>query len=351
MAYCFFSLVALLFPCVLAGCRDISIGSDTGGYVEICFSTALSCSTFQQFQAMLFAEFEPLYNLLTYTVASLTPDIAWLLFTIQFIIILLIWLSANKLRNHAPVWFFMFLYFLIFYGISLNMTRQMLAMAFCLYSFAFLTERKFLKSILAFLPALGFHSTAFIYLILYLAFYFFVYKAPSVRKVRLYEIIAILGGIILVAYLGNIIKGFISLGMLTDKFSAYATNDVWGASIPVSKLTLGLVCSAIFLCVPKREKHRIGNYYYYEFILWMIVIFCFSGLISTFAVRGGDYFSFLLIIILPMTLYDGRKIRNPYKKTFPFIIMFFLFYWYMTIVIANLSETYPYTSKILGINY
>jgi hypothetical protein len=236
----------------------------------------------------------------------------------------------------------------MFYGMSLNMTRQTMAQAFCILSFSYLLNRKFLKSFIIFLPALGFHITAFIYLAVYPIFYF-INKARSVRTIRIYETIGGLTVIIVLFFLNNFIGFFVSSGLLGDKFLSYTSDDRWGSSIPVAFLTYCIVFFILFRYATKKERHKINYYFFFECISLICIILCFSGIVSTYAVRGMVYFSFLYIVILPILLFNFQKIRILYKRIFPFILCFLLFYWYMTIIVENLSETYPYTSKILRI--
>jgi hypothetical protein len=349
IAYCFFLLIAILIPSILAGCRNLEIGVDVLVYVKDLYDLAHSCTSFALFQQSLVDPVEHLYLLFTYIVASYTNNVAWLLFFIQFLIISLVYISAFKFKQHIPIWFCMLIYFFLFYGTSLNATRQTMAQAFCLLSFSFLLNRKFLKSFLVFLPALGFHVTALIYLLQYPLF-FFTISSYSISKKRMIEIALIFIASIIVIYLDTIINLLVSYRILGDKFIKYTTDDRWGSSFPIALFTYSLVFLMLFLCSPKQERTEIAYYYYFRYILLSCVIFSFSGYISTLAVRGVYYFSFLFILILPMLLFDCRKIRKPFKKMFPLILCFFLFYWFMTIMVANLSGTYPYTSKILGIN-
>jgi hypothetical protein len=339
-----FSLIAILVPSIVAACRDLEIGRDTSNYVLAAFKTAQLSESLEIF--LSHSSLEPLYNCLTYTISLFTTNIAWLLFSIQFIIVLLVYLSVYKLRQYAPIWFFMFIYLFVFYNPSLNITRQTLAMAFCLYSFSFLIEHKLLKSFIVFLPAIGFHSTAFIYLSVYLIFYF-VKKVKNTREIRLYQIFGIIISISIISYLSNIIDILISTGILSDKFYTYASDDRWGSSFPIKSFVYSVFI--FFILNRVSSKKQIKDYLLFRMLFLISIIFCFAGLVSTIAERGGWYFLFLSILIIPIVLYDHKKIRKPYIRIFPFILLFFLFYWYMAIVVMNLSDTYPYTSSILGI--
>jgi hypothetical protein len=344
----FFLLVALLLPSIIAGCRDLSIGTDTSGYVERHFDAAQSSATYMLFLSEYTDSrswLEPLYGLLTYVVASHTTNIAWFLFSIQFIIVSLVYLSASKLRNYAPVCFSMFIYFMFFFNESLNLARQYMAQSFCLLSFTFLLERKILKSFFVFLPALGFHITAFIYLAVYPIFYFT--NRNSVRIIRIYKILGLLASVIILTCLEYIIDFIVSNGMIGSKFYQYVSGD--DASFPVAIFTCSMVLFMILHYANRWEIDKIKYYFFFEYITLLCILLSPIGMINVTAIRCIDYFLFLSIVFLPMLLYNYQNIRISYKNIFPFIICFMLFYWYMTFGVANIARTIPYTSKMLGI--
>jgi hypothetical protein len=142
-------LVALIFPSVFAGCRDLTIGTDVLGYIEPYFRKAQSSTTYFVFLEKN-PNIEPLYALLVYLIASCTDNVAWLLFFQEFIIIFFVYISAYKLKYYAPIYLSIIIYFLLFFHTGLNTVRQMLSLSFCIISFTFLLNHKFIKSILFF---------------------------------------------------------------------------------------------------------------------------------------------------------------------------------------------------------
>jgi hypothetical protein len=223
-----------------------------------------------------------------------------------------------------------------------------MAQAFCLLSFSFLLNRNFFKSLLVFLPALGFHSTAFIYLSVYPILYFTT-SEYFLRRRQIIEVIFVLVASTIVIYLDNIINLFISSEILGDKFLTYTTSDRWGSGFPMADFTHYFTFFALLFFIPGRERDRIDCYYCFKYILLSCVILSFSGFISVLTIRGVYYFSFLSILILPILLFNHHKIKNSFKKLLPLILCFFLFFWFMTVVVRDLHGIYPYTSKILGI--
>lgn len=334
-----FLCIAILIPSLLAGFRDMHIGTDTKGYVQPYFEIALSCSTYKLFQLLLSAE--PLYGYLTYIVSECTRNVGWLLFFIQFFILGFICLSVLNLKKYDLLPFSAFIYFFAFYNRSLNMTRQMMAMAICLYAFSFLLKRRYYWSLLFAFISLGFHSTSFLFFIIYPLF-FIVKECPS-KKMRILLFLATSSVLFLQ---DSLIQIFINRGMLSDKFLNYTSSGIWGSNLPLSDLFYALF---FFVTIWKAKRYiikYIDDYYYFQTLSSITIILCFAALNSTFAVRVMYYISFLSILIIPLCVnrYFFKQKHSLYLRT---IIACLLFYWFMSIPYANLGETYPYSSKIL----
>jgi hypothetical protein len=347
IVYIFLLLVALILPSVIAGCRDLTVGTDTLVYMEPLFRSGKSLYNYALFQDET-SSIEPLYALLTYGVASCTDNVAWLLFFQQFIIISCIYLSARKLRGYIPICFCIFIYFLAFFQHTLNIVRQMLAMSFCLMSFVYLYKHQLLKSLFVFLIAWGFHKTAFIYLIIYPIFY--LVNKQSVRIVRISEIIGIVGAILIIFYMDDIIFFFTSQGILHHKFIRYvpsmsATDEI---TFPFSIIFYSSFLFVVLQYVRKKRGYNTKLYILIEFLLVMSMALSPIGLVAdNTSKRCMFYFLFPSIIFLPMLLYSHTGVCQ-YPKMFLSVIMSFLLLWWCR-EMGIIEEVFPYTSEILGI--
>ena len=72
---------------------------------------------------------------------------AWL-FLMQLSGIVPIFIVAKKNKSYAPIWCFLFVYFMMFFNSSLNIIRQSVAAACMLAAFVFFNENKYTKTIL-----------------------------------------------------------------------------------------------------------------------------------------------------------------------------------------------------------
>jgi hypothetical protein len=338
-------LVALSLPSILAGCRDLTIGVDVRVYAEPLFQAARYYNAYSLFSDE-YKDIEPLYKLLVYLSASYSNKIAWLLFLQQFIIMSAVYYSCYQLKDIAPSYIFFVIYFLSFFNLGLNMMRQMLALSFCLISFSFLLKHKFTNSLLAFLPAMGFHSTAFIYLIVYPVFY--LANKQAVHAIRLFGVIGLCIPVLLVFYIDDILTFLILQNILSAKFFHYNIGMGGGGSFGYTVLATCVLAFIVmqYSCIKNLNRKQ---YILFNCLLFICAILYPLGFfIHNQLVRCVFYFMFLSTVFFPIILYDNKKICVP-LKFFVLVIVFLLFCWYKNTVVDNEGMTIPYTSEILGI--
>lgn len=340
-----FLFIAISIPSLLAGCRDIDVGTDTSGYVLQYFRIAKYEDSFNNYNSRISTEIG--YSVFNYVITRSFKNFACLLFFIEFFVLSLISLSIINLKKYALLPWSFFVYFSLYFASSLNTTRQIMSMAVCLYSFSFLLDRKYARSLLIAFAAIAFHFTAFIFFAIF-PLYYLINKISS-KNFIFFQILISVSCIVIVFLLDYVITSFIGVGLLTDKFDAYtSTNNTFGSNIPLSDLLSSSVIFVIIAVFKKyySESNSIKNFFHIIFLI--SVILCFSAIKSTFAVRGMYYFSFLSIIIIPVYLskFENRRLRLFLNFSF---IIFFILYWMLTVTYANLGETYPYKSKILSL--
>jgi hypothetical protein len=338
-------LMALFLPSILAGCRDLTIGVDVLVYVDPLFRTARYYNTYSLFSDNC-GDCEPLYKLLVYISALFSNKISLLLFLQQFIMISAVYYSYSQFKNTAPSYIFFIVYFLLFFHHGFNMMRQMLAMSFCLISFSFLLKHKLIKSFIAFLPAIGFHSTAFTYLVIYPIFYFANKKAFRVIKIFLFTGICI--PILLTLYIDDILIFMVSQNILSPKFLSHSTGLGLERHFGYTILTncVLLFCSIRY---SHMKNYNMEQYLLFTFILFICLISSPLGFfIHGIFLRCIFYFFFLFIILIPMALYNDKRICIPINL-YILLMSFLLFCWYKNTVFDNECRTIPYTSTILGI--
>ncbi|MDR3129889.1 MAG: EpsG family protein [Tannerellaceae bacterium] len=339
-------LVALLLPSILAGCRDLTVGGDTLGYMEPTFRIALSCDSFATLCDR--SRLEPLYLLLSYGIAQCTDDVAWFLFFQHLIIILIVYLSVYRWRNRVPTYFCMLIFFCLSYCWALNIVRQMLALSFCLLSFSYLLKYQMLRSLFVFLPALGFHATSFIYLIIYPIFY--IVNNKNTRIIRIGEIVGLSVFFLIILNIENLLTLLISIDLLPEHFMIYSlSTGLEATDFPSGRFFYCLFMFALLWYI-RRKNYNKDMFILFECLILSCLALCFLSLfIGATVSRCVWYFLFLSIIFLPMMLYNKRKRCISYNLNYVCVI-FLLFYWFGSVVLNKFTAALPYTSELLDIN-
>ena len=122
----------------------------------------------------------------------------------------------------------------------------------------------------------------------------------------------------------------------------YGSSDEYGSNLPISVLALNGFNMFVFWKMTKRCSKGNVISLFGRYMTVMALLLCFLGLISTFAVRICDYFTFVNILLISAFIPTARKF---WRRS---VVAFYLFYFVMTIMVANLGDTYPYSSKILN---
>lgn len=215
-----------------------------------------------------------------------------------------------------------------------------MALAGCVLCMGFALRRNLKLTLVSYFLCYCLHHSALLFGgILFL--YWLVVKhtaAFSKRKtfalVVLATVLAMVSFNVLLTYLGG-------LGIGEDKYIArYGSSDEYGSNVPISLLALNGFNMFVFWKVTSRCSKGNVVSLFGRYTTVMAFLLCFLGLISTFAVRVCDYFTFVNILLITAFIPTVRKF---WKRS---VIAFYLFYFVMIIMVANLGDTYPYSSKI-----
>lgn len=165
----FFFTVSLLFPVLLAGCRDISVGTDIKGYIIPNFEFAKDESlNFVSFYNSMPVKTEILYAVVLYIFGKL--DNLFLLFTvIEILAIFPIFIVLIKMRRQISMPLGMAMYYFFFYNFGLSATRQIISMSFLLLAYYYLDQREYKRGIIISIIAFLFHSSVIIIAFLYIS--------------------------------------------------------------------------------------------------------------------------------------------------------------------------------------
>ena len=349
------SIVAILFPVLLATFRDPGVGTDTLGYVQEVWNQFTRLGNINNilyaYQNGEFYDFEIVYLLINAIAIIFGNDIHWLYFITSLFIILPIYIAIYNNRHRAPMWIGMIFFLLLYYNYSLNMVRQSVALAFCIYSFKYVEQKKWIKLFIWLLIIINTHNTGIFYL-LFIAIYLISY-IPSKYLKNILLFISYFSIILIFSAFDFLLIISVSWGIISDKYLIYLTNNNQtdlDLTTTIEYLFIILISYISLQILRKKiiQYNEVNNYIKYEFL--GTLLFC-AALISQWAFRLSFYFNYPIdCLFLPrMFMLVKCRSKSLYQLLLLITIGFLLLVWYWTTVITKVNEVYPYKSELLGI--
>lgn len=344
-----FIILALMFPCFLAAFRDISIGSDTKGYVYNLFIFAKDSNGLGNFFKTAYAWYlqkDYLYLTNTFLIAKLGLSLKVLFFTNEFLVIVPIYFAFRRLKfNRNSVLIAMFTFFFVFYNVTYNMVRQSIAIAFAVLAFSiYSTSRNKKEKILSYLVlliAIGFHTTSILTILLFWLYKFYNSKKISENiKFGLFYCGIFISILIVILY-EPFLKFLANTGIysLADLYmERYSTKDFSFYQLTINLLMLFMIILNKDHIVKKRCN------YYFLLLISIINLIISSGLgyFIMYSQRVVYYIQYILLLCyIPNIKIDNKNQKNTYL-IYLFLLMIL---WFLYFVIKDVHETVPYIAN------
>lgn len=340
------SLLALLIPCVLAGMRDYTIGTDVNLYVAPLFKVSLYYKNIPGFLNGTGSEVSDIgYLLLTYMSGKLSDNIFILFFLSEVLVLFPIYkalLNVSKDRN--VIVFGIFIFFMTLYNLSFNMVRQSIAISFALLSFTYFINDKKIKSMISLVIAFLFHKSSIVLIPALFMYKFFLNKSFNNKKSIGMKYIIICMLLVLVAMLPSIISILIKINILDaihyGRLLSYNTFD-----INYIRTAWYLAFYLLFFFNRKKLYEKLQNADFYAFMAFISIIILQLGAVIQFTERIGYYYFYIALILGIPFLTKKVEVDNATnkKKIINFIVIaLFISYWIYWTVLMGSNQTYPF---------
>ena len=351
----FFAVIAILVPCILAGMRADTIGTDVKVYVEPLYNAAKQSTSFFSYMNQRWFyiwrykyvyDFEIGFILLVYLIEKIGGSIGLVLFFIHILVLSLIYLGLKRINKRYPIWLGMLVFYMLFYNTSLNMMRQWIAMSILFYGLCYLLEHKKKKYFIVVIAACLFHTSALVGFAIYFLYMYSQKQREYIRfaNFRLDGSLApiklfIYGCIVLLSL--NIIAVLLrAIGLA--KYTGYIQGN---SSIYLMPNQIILRLPIIILLVI-RWKRMMAEDELTPFYGSMIVLdLLASQLISinVYAFRIASFFSEYNMLSYSALVYAGnRKYRANRYITLLYVLAYIIYYWIYYYVITGTHATFPY---------
>lgn len=334
-------LLSITPSVLLAAFRDPTIGTDTSLYVQSVFNHVLhEKDLLSALKHITFVESG--YVGFNYLVSRISSNFWGYLFYAHFFMYSTIMYALYRQRDNLHIWIGAFIFFFVFYRESLNTARQFMALSLDVLSFSYLISKKYKFSLAITLLGCSFHHSNIIFFFVIFLYYLVdnYYRFFKSNLMKLLLILGIVASMLMMTYILSFLGGFDEV--IQDKYMArYGNSERFGTNIPLSLFSLTIMNLLVFYYtkfVLDKSTKETHIFVFFEYILISSFLMCFLGQISSNAVRIGSYFTYMSIILFPI-LYCKYKMPAYIRIIH---LLFFVFYWYMTVINANLGDTYPY---------
>lgn len=259
-------------------------------------------------------------------------DVHGFFFLASTITLLLVFFALDRYKNKLNICLAYFVFLLVLFPTSLNIVRQMIAVAVVMYGLHFIEKNKRMFFIISVLIASLFHASA-IFCLSFLAFFDY----PKVLNTKTKRMV-MWGVIILLPFLIMPLMDIASqVPFFAKYFSAYDIEfgERWG--LVIKKIPL-LILSAIYYKKIKKDNDRNASY---TQMLFAQTSLYFVSFFTQWGFRLAYYLDFAQIILIPIIVRSERDHRKKALLIFGLILYYLLYYFY-TFIIMNQDGTYPY---------
>lgn len=338
-----FEIISSVVLSVFAGIRDLTVGTDVTFYMEPSFKFATLYPSFSMYWKSYHFEF--LYALLSYYISKFTGNVNLFFFILMLITSLFVFFSINdEFYDTKPIFAFL-LFFFGFYNLSLNYSRQMIAVAILLYLYKYLKNGKYLKYFIGVIIAFLFHRTALIGLLIFVLYH--VFRLRKNNRIIFNTIFVGIFLFFLILY-NKILSFAINHGLIDAKYIVHIAS---GLDIHLTSIVFHLVLialTAVFIYYARLNDEEKS--FFFEIIVLDFCLFLIS-LISDTANRIELYtFVYMSVTVLPHCIkkLELSKISILFWEIM--IGIMYVVYWYITIILQNVGQTYPYRTIFFSIN-
>ncbi len=324
-----FWLLSFLVPFLLSSLRW-NVGTDYATYISL-YEAINNISTSSQFFSQL-AQVEPLYVLMNMLVKAVFNSPLPVFFISALLLLGFVYRSLEDYHQHLSVMLAVFVFLFLMFSASLNIMRQMIAVAIVFFATRYIFRHEYKKAAVFLAIAVLFHYSA----LFILPFWLFRGTKRYERNIR----IILFSSLILMFIFGSV------FGSVFDRLRyLYLQQTV---SQPDTTLRIGLLLLRAPLIVPvlifrkRLIAHDERNYYWIILIVFELV-FSYLGYILDILNRFSLYFAVSWIVLLP-ALVRCMPTRAAQYRMGAYVIFVSIGLWVFNTAISNFGEVLPYKS-------
>lgn len=348
-------VIGLIIPCLIAGLRDRTIGTDVQVYTERLYSASTNSSSIEKYQESGWnvgwrikrvSEYEIGFSTLIFIVTKMTHSLAAVLFIVQLLTIVPIYFGLKNLYDdEKKICVGMLVYLLMFFCTSLNLMRQMIGVAICFYGISLILRKKrnYRAAIIMVFVASLFHKTS-IAALAPIAIHKILNS--KIRRIKIgNKTVSVMPIILaLVLIIGGVVMFSPGVAMMLlegggyGRYSGYIGDSI-GFSVKQLIVRIPLI---IFLVVGfKKNRTDVRSGYFYIIMAIIDALLANAATVSIYGSRLSMIFQIFYVASVPFAI-NKSQIAKTGGLRLTCIILYFMLYWYITFVIYNVGQVVPY---------
>ncbi len=219
--------ICILLLSLLAGFRDVNVGTDVQTYANGTSIEADRVTNFKELfdfiflsKAHLISGIESGYLFISFVGTKIFGGLFGTLFLTALIINACMISGLYRIRDRVPFNICVMIYCLMHYQNTYNAMRQWMAMAIIVFGIKYIYDRKLIRYVVVVAVAMLFHTSAFIGISLY-----FIARYLDCPQNKRRQFIVIIVAFIGVIFFREIVNALVFNGILTAKYLHYAAGD------------------------------------------------------------------------------------------------------------------------------
>lgn len=346
-AKCFFILIAAMIPCILAGLRDNTIGTDTSLY-GIHIYNAASQNSFMIFMKDQYTSVEPLFKLWAYIVSI--PKSRFIFFAgLEAACVIPVFVRLIQ-DYQKEAWIGVMIYYFWLFGFTLNIMRQSIAIALLFWGSKYIYERNIKKFSIVVLAAMGFHLSAVVGLAIYAMYVVFAYDPLLIGKKTFWNTIAKKYSkimkpfflLFLIFLIFNTSMILVKVSTMIGRYSAEVKDLANNSSVGPGYLVLvGSILVVLTVYIRNSNLRNSAKSDFFPFTILCGILIFYMSVFSGQLFRISLYFTSYLI---PFSAYvcesnSRKKIRKLVMAYVVLVLIAFVYYYYVR---GGWNAIYPY---------
>lgn len=319
------AIIIVLIPSLLAGLRANTVGTDVALYAEPIFNQAAlskSLKELYEYCSWRFGTVEIGFLFLARVVSLITNQVGVFLFLLQAVTVFPVVIIAYKNSSSQSIRVTLEVYMFLFYGYSLNIMRESIAVSWFLLAYIYFTEQRYFKMALSLIVAVLFHNSVVIGIALYI---FALAICRIIKKPRTMLIFIAASGIIMAMsqqWMVYIINILLSFGIIPQKYSIYinavlkfGSSSQYSYIIGPTSFVEPVLLMMIILMLNAFVKHQDNQEkaYFYQKILMLDFVMELASVIlleSNNHNRITIYYTYILLLCVPYLCNYAGKIHS-----------------------------------------